>query len=125
MVTSQRERLQADMRFRVLRLLEDNPELSQRELSRELGVSLGAVNYCLRALAEKGQVKIRNFRTSDSKMRYAYTLTPKGMAERAAMARDFLARKVREYDALKSEIAELQSELGGKPAIKISRTRKR
>ena len=101
-----------DTRFRVLRLLEQNPDLSQRDIANSLGVSLGCVNYCLKALAEKGQVKIRNFRASEHKLRYAYVLTPKGLAERAALTGRFLKRKMVEYDALKAEIDDLEKEMG-------------
>jgi EPS-associated MarR family transcriptional regulator len=107
---AQRNTLQEDVRFRILRLLEGNPELSQRDLSQELGVSLGAVNYCLNALVDKGQVKVRNFRASNNKLRYAYVLTPKGVAARTALAGRFLQRKMREYEALKSEIEALEQE---------------
>lgn len=110
-MSSQREKTQKDVRFRILRLLESNSQLSQRELSRELGISLGAVNYCLNALVERGQLKIRNFRGSDKKLRYAYILTPKGVAEKAALTSRFLQRKLKEYDALKEEIESLQEEL--------------
>lgn len=99
-----------DVRFRVMRLLQDNPKLSQRQLADEVGISLGAVNYCLRALIDKGDVKVRNFRAADNKQRYAYILTPKGMARKAAITRRFLARKIAEYEALKAEIAALESE---------------
>ncbi len=99
-----------DNRFRVLRALEQNPDLSQREIAQALGISLGGVNYCLRALVEKGQVKIRNFRASDKKLRYAYVLTPSGLTERAALTGQFLQRKLAEYEALKVEIARLQDE---------------
>lgn len=99
-----------DVRFRVMRAVQDNPNASQRELSRDLGLSLGLVNYCLRALAEKGQVKIKNFRAADNKMRYAYVLTPRGLSERTALTRRFLARRVAEYEALKAEIDTLRRE---------------
>ena len=90
-----------DVRFRVLRVLQDEPDLSQREIAVRLGVSLGAVNYCLRALTEKGQVKVRNFRSSDNKLRYAYILTPEGIGERVRMTGRFVQRKIREYAALR------------------------
>lgn len=99
-----------DTRFRVLRALEQNPDLSQREIAQALGISLGGVNYCLRSLVEKGQVKVRNFRASDNKLRYAYVLTPGGLAERAALTGRFLQRKLAEYEMLKVEIAALQDE---------------
>lgn len=100
-----------DIRFRVMRLLQDNPDLSQRQLSRELGISLGAVNYCLRALVDKGEVKIRNFRAANNKMRYAYILTPRGLANKAEITRRFLARKMAEYEALKAEIEALEKDI--------------
>lgn len=99
--------------FQILRLLEARPELTQREIASELGISLGGVNYCLRALIEKGEVKVRNFRASDNKLRYAYLLTPQGIASRAALTQRFLRRKMQEYEALKAEIAALEAELKG------------
>jgi len=100
-----------NVRFRVLRILEKNPDLSQRQIASALGVSLGAVNYCLRALIEKGQIKVRNFQSSNNKMRYAYILTPRGVREKARLAGAFLVRKVAEHEALKAEIAALNEEL--------------
>lgn len=91
-----------------MRELEGNPELSQRELAKSLGISLGIVNYCLKGLAEKGQVKVRNFRASDNKLRYAYVLTPQGLSAKAAMTARFLKRRVAEFEALKAEIEELE-----------------
>ncbi len=93
-------------------LLHENPELSQRQLSDALGVSLGAVNYCLRALVSAGDVKIRNFRASDNKRRYAYMLTPHGLQRKSALAAEFLKRKLREYHALKAEIEALTRDMG-------------
>jgi EPS-associated MarR family transcriptional regulator len=100
-----------DVRFRVLRVLQDDPELSQREIAVVLGVSLGAVNYCLRALTEKGQLKVRNFRSSNNKLRYAYILTPSGIAEKARLTDAFLTRKIAEYEALKAEIEALSDDM--------------
>ena len=99
-----------DTRFRVLRALDQNPELSQRALARHLGISLGGVNYCLRALAEKGQVKIRNFRASRDRSAYAYVLTPSGLSEKARLTGRFLQRKLAEYEALKAEIEDLRAQ---------------
>ena len=110
-MSSQREQLQKDVRFRIMRLLASNPNTSQRALAHELGVSLGAVNYCLKALMDKGQLKVRNFRDSNKKLRYAYVLTPKGVAEKTILTSRFLQRKLKEYDALKAEIESLQNEL--------------
>lgn len=100
-----------DVRFRVLRMLEERPDLSQRQMAEELGVSLGAVNYCLKALVEKGQVKIRNFRAANNKLRYAYVLTPGGLAEKTRLTGRFLKRKLAEYEALKAEIEAIQESL--------------
>jgi EPS-associated MarR family transcriptional regulator len=84
--------------------------MSQRQIAAAVGVSLGLVNYCLRALTEKGQIKVRNFRSSDNKMRYTYILTPGGAAEKAQLTGAFLKRKVAEYDALKAEIEALHDD---------------
>lgn len=99
-----------DVRFRLLRVLQDDPDLSQRQIAAELGVSLGAVNYCLRALAEKGQIKVGNFRSSNNKTRYAYILTPRGIAEKTRLTSAFLKRKIAEYEALKAEIEALRQD---------------
>lgn len=100
-----------EVRFRVMRLLEEEPHLSQRDIAARLNISLGIVNYCLRALVDKGQVKIRNFRAAGNKLRYAYILTPKGIAAKTALTGDFLRRKMAEYEALKAEIDALENEL--------------
>ncbi len=97
--------------FETIRTLEKNPAQSQRDLASALGVSVGRVNYCLKALAEKGLVKVENYRTSTNRLAYLYLLTPAGVAEKAVLTRRFLVRKMAEYDALKSEIAALQREL--------------
>ncbi len=102
--------------LKVLRLLESDPGLSQRELSRALGISLGKTNYCMRALLDKGLIKMQNFRSSESKLGYAYLLTPAGIAAKAELTRDFLKIKMREYEALKREIEQLQSEADQEPA---------
>ena len=98
----------------LLRALDAEPELSQRDLARRTGTSLGAVNYCLRALAQKGLVKVRNFRASDNKLRYAYVLTPQGVEAKTRLTVRFLKRKVAEYERLQAEIAALEEEVGGK-----------
>lgn len=98
-------------RFRVMRLVEKRPEISQREIADELGIALGRVNYILRALSEKGLIKIGNFRNADRKMRYAYVMTPKGIATRSAQTAAFLRTKLREYDALHTEIEALRADL--------------
>jgi EPS-associated MarR family transcriptional regulator len=98
-------------RLAVLRLLAERPELSQREISARLGVSLGKTHYLLHALLDKGLVKVRNFRRSDRKLAYAYVLTPSGLSERVRMTRAFLSRKEAEYERLRETIAELRVEL--------------
>ena len=101
-----------ELRLRVLRALEANPELSQRQLAAELGVSLGGVNYALKALIGRGFVKADNFRKSGSKVAYLYVLTPKGIAEKSALASAFLGRKLEEYEVLRQEIEALKGEVG-------------
>lgn len=96
--------------FRVLELIQRQPEWTQRELAEALGVSVGKVNYVLRALIDKGTVKARNFRNSRKKLAYAYLLTPKGASDKAQLAQRFLIRKLAEFEALKVEIDRLKSE---------------
>lgn len=110
-MASTRNKLQEDTRFRVLHLLQDNPELSQRELAAAVGVSVGSVHYVLNALVEKGLVKLGNFTAAKDKRRYAYVLTARGMSEKTKLTRQFLVRKMREYEALKAEIEALRSEI--------------
>ena len=100
-----------ELQFRVLRLLDSNPHLSQRELSKSLGVSLGGINYCLNALVVKGSIKIQNFRNNQNKWVYAYLLTPQGLAEKTSLTGAFLKRKMQEYQELKAEIEVLKSEV--------------
>tara|TARA_Y100000590_G_scaffold171597_1_gene196249 strand:+ start:944 stop:1243 length:300 start_codon:yes stop_codon:yes gene_type:complete len=90
--------------FNVLRKIQKNPESSQRELAEELGFSLGKLNYCLKALKNKGFVKIRNFKKNPNKMNYIYVLTPKGISEKTKLTLNFMERKMKEYDELKKEI---------------------
>ena len=96
--------------FRVLRLLEGNPQMNQRDLAAAAGVSLGKTNYCVNALLDKGLIKVQNFKSSKRKLAYAYLLTPAGIAEKAALTQRFLTRKMEEYDALKAEIEQLKQE---------------
>jgi EPS-associated MarR family transcriptional regulator len=110
-MTGKRTKLQEDTHFRVLRLLQENPEMSQRELAEAVGVSVGGIHYVLNALIDKGLVKLGNFTAAEDKRRYAYILTPKGLAQKALIAKRFLVRKIEEYEALKSEIEELQCEV--------------
>ena len=108
------------MQFRVLRLLESNPHLSQRELSKSLGVSLGGMNYCLNSLVSKGSVKIQNFKNNQNKWVYAYLLTPQGLAEKTALTGAFLKRKMQEYQQLKAEIESLNREVCISDLVKFS-----
>ena len=96
--------------YGLLKTLEENPGLSQRDLAKRLGVSLGKINYCLNALVAKGSVKINNFRNSDNKLAYAYLLTPSGVEQKARMTVEFLQVKVQEYERLRAEIEELKRE---------------
>ena len=90
--------------FNVLRKIKSKPNSSQRELASELGFSLGKLNYCLKSLKDKGLIKIKNFQKDPNKFRYAYILTPKGIAAKTALTLNFMKRKMKEYDELKSEI---------------------
>ncbi|WP_376695200.1 MarR family EPS-associated transcriptional regulator [Wenzhouxiangella sp. EGI_FJ10305] len=101
-----------DTRFRLLRALENDPNISQRNLAQELGLSLGKVNYCLRALIDKGWVKAGNFHRSEKKHRYLYKLTPAGLSEKARITNRFLKRKIAEHRALTEEIERLRGEVG-------------
>ena len=105
---SRQARLQEDTSFRVLRILEENPDLTQRELAGQVGMSLGGFNYCIKALIEKGYVKAENFLNSKDKFKYVYVLTPSGIAQKIALTGRFLHRKLEEYEALKKEIELLQ-----------------
>lgn len=102
-----------DLRFRILKLIEQNPELNQRDLAQELGVSLGKTNYVLKALVAKGMVKLDNFNRNQNKLGYVYLLTPTGIAEKSQLTVAFLKRKTQEYEQLKAEIENLQKELNG------------
>jgi EPS-associated MarR family transcriptional regulator len=104
-------KIQEEARFQILRLLHENPELTQRELGERMGVSLGAVNYCLKALIERGLVKAGNFSKSPNKLCYAYVLTPAGIAEKTMLTGRFLARKKAECEALRAEIDALSGEI--------------
>ena len=111
-MTSRQAKLQTDTYFRVMRILQQNPDLTQRELAKKLGISVGGLNYCLKALIEKGLVKMKNFADSKTKCGYVSLLTPTGVAKRTAMTHHFLQRKIDEYQALVAEIETLKSELG-------------
>ena len=99
--------------LKALRLLEQNPEMTQRELAKALGVSVGAANYCLKALVEQGWVKLENFQRNPNKLGYLYLLTPMGIAAKTQLTASFLRRKIAEYEDLRAEIDQLQSEVDG------------
>jgi EPS-associated MarR family transcriptional regulator len=100
-----------EYRSKILRILEAEPEISQRKLARELGISLGKANYCLQALIEKGWIKANNFKNNNNKKAYMYLLTRRGIVEKARVTARFLDRKVTEYEALQREIAVLKREM--------------
>lgn len=99
-----------EVHYRLMRLLETHSEMSQRDLARELGISLGKANYCLKALIEKGWVKATNFTNSHNKAAYMYLLTPHGIEQKAILAARFLKVKMREYEALRAEIEQMRQE---------------
>jgi EPS-associated MarR family transcriptional regulator len=98
------------LQYKILKRLQDDPNISQRDLARELDMSLGKVNYCMKGLINKGWVKVKNFRKSNNKLAYAYLLTPHGMEEKARVTLSFLKLRVSQYEALKKEIDELRNE---------------
>lgn len=110
-MTTQRDKLREDVQFRILRLLQDNPEMSQRDLAKAVGVSTGGIHYVLNALLDKGLLKLGNFTATDDKRRYAYLLTRKGIAAKADLTKRFLVRKMAEYELLKAEIDEVRGDL--------------
>ena len=109
--------------YGLLKTLENNPSLSQRDLAKRLGISLGKVNFCLNALVEKGCLKVNNFRNSENKLAYAYVLTPRGIEERARMTVQFLKYKIQEYEQLRTEIEELKREAAQKGLLVDSNER--
>ena len=111
-MAGQQDKLREDAQFRILRLLHENPEMSQRELAKAVGISVGGVHYVITALVERGLIKIGSFTAAEDKRRYAYILTPAGIVRKATLMKAFLARKLLEYEALKAEIKALQEEVG-------------
>jgi EPS-associated MarR family transcriptional regulator len=104
--------LSDEVRYRLLKLLDSNPEMSQRDLARELGISLGKVNFCLRALVRKGWVKASRFTNSRNKAAYMYLLTPHGIDEKVRVTLLFLRIKLREYEMLRAEIDQIRRDAG-------------
>ena len=109
-MTSRRAKLQEDTYFRVLRILQTRPDVTQREIALLLGVSTSGLNYCLNALIDKGLVKVYNFSESKNKFGYIYLLTPSGVAKKASLTGRFLQRKLKEYEEMRAEIESLRSE---------------
>ena len=103
--------LSDEVRYHLLRLLESNPSMSQRDLARQLGMSLGRVNFCLRALVDKGLVKASNFKNSRQKSAYLYLLTPRGIEEKSRVTARWLRQRIREYEELRADIARLRGEV--------------
>jgi EPS-associated MarR family transcriptional regulator len=108
-MTKALKKMDPDVHFRVLHLIEEEPNLTQRELAKKLGISLGGVNYCLKALIEIGHIKVGNFKKNPDKTVYIYLLTPKGIREKMSLTAGFLKRKMAEFHALKQEIDIIQS----------------
>jgi EPS-associated MarR family transcriptional regulator len=121
-MTSRQAKIQQETHFRIMRILQENPDLTQRELADKLGISVGGLNYCLNALIDKGLVKMHNFQNSKNKFKYLYLLTPMGVAEKIAMTRQFLSCKMQEYEALKVEIDSLKAEVQHAPDEKPLQT---
>jgi EPS-associated MarR family transcriptional regulator len=109
-MTNRRSQQQEDTNFRLLRMLQANPDLTQREIAQQLGISTSGLNYCLKALIDKGLVKVHNFSQSKNKFGYIYKLTPQGIAAKAQLTSRFLQRKLSEHQALQIEIAALRAE---------------
>jgi len=109
-MTSRRSTINEDTHFWTLKMLQEKPGITQRALAKEVGMSLSGINYCIGALAEKGWIKLGNFSKNPNKLGYAYLLTPTGVAEKAALTRRFLKRKMAEYEKLREEIEALQLE---------------
>jgi len=118
-MTTQGEKLREDVKFRILRILQDNPDMSQRALAKEVGVSTGGIHYVLSALVDKGMLKLANFTAAEDKRRYAYKLTPQGIAEKARLTRRFMIRKMAEYEALKVEIEDVGAGLSEQELAEI------
>ena len=112
-VTKALKTINPDIHFRVLNAIEENPHITQRELAQKLGVSLGGINFCLKARVEIGHLKINNFQKNSNKSEYLYLLTPTGLSNKAKLATSFLKRKMDEYKALKMEIDLVKSKIKG------------
>ena len=109
-MTSRQSNQQEDTYFRILRILNEQPDITQRKLAQKLGLSVSGLNYCLKALVQKGLVKIQNFKNNNNKFGYIYLLTPAGVLEKTVLTSRFLQRKLREYELLKKEIETMKKE---------------
>ncbi len=107
------KKIHPDIHFRLLNALEENPYMTQRDLAKKIGVSLGGVNYCLKSLIVIGHIKMNNFENNPNKLNYLYLLTPSGIKEKTILTKDFLKRKMDEYQNLKKEIELIQSKIKG------------
>lgn len=108
-----------ELRYKLMRLLEANPGMSQRDVARELGISLGKVNYCLQALVEKGWIKATNFKNSQNKAAYMYLLTPRGVEQKASLTLRFLQIKMCEYETVRAEIREIRREVADRSSRQV------
>ena len=122
-MTTRRQTANDDTLFWTLKVLQENPGVSQRTLAKEVGINVSTINFCLKALVEKGWIKLGNFSTTPDKLSYAYLLTPTGVAEKAVLTRRFLQRKMAEYEKLRGEIEALQLEVA--PMASVPDTNKR
>jgi len=111
-LASRREEHQEDVRLRVMRLIDENSEMSSRQIADKVGIANGSAYYVLTALVKKGFVKLENFKNSQRKGRYSYLLTPKGIREKSLLTHRFIGRKRQEFDALRAEIESLEEETG-------------
>lgn len=120
-MASKRNQFQEEVKFRVLRLLNNNPSMTTREIAKIVGISNGSSYYCINALIAKGMIKLKNFKKHNNKSRYAYILTPRGLYEKTILTAKFLHSKLQEYEDLKKEIEELEKEVEkSKDEIKFS-----
>ena len=114
------EPFEQEIRYRLLKVLSLNSKLSQREMAKRMGISLGKVNYCLSEMASKGFIKIKRFQMSKNRIKYLYLLTPRGMEEKARITLNFLRRKILEYQAIKKQIRDLTQEVEEERLVDIS-----
>ena len=119
-MTTERDKLREDVKFRILRLLQQNPEVAQRELAKAVGISTGGIHYLLSELVDSELLKLETFTAAIDKRRYAYVLTPKGIAAKASLTRKFLIRKMADYKALKAEIEDVSGDLTEMELAEIS-----